>query len=81
VDVRVRVDPVESRPLGDGTLRLGARSLEIVEESGRRFEITSEVTALAPGRVLEVRLEAPGLDGTSRFELQARDGSTAVSQP
>jgi uncharacterized protein YndB with AHSA1/START domain len=71
---------VESRPLGDGTLRVGARSLEIIEEGGRRVEMTSEVTALDPGRVLEVRLEAPGLIGTSRFELQARGAATMVSQ-
>jgi uncharacterized protein YndB with AHSA1/START domain len=50
----------ESRPMGDGVLRVGARSVEVVTAMGQTMEIESEVTALDPYRMLGVRITYPG---------------------
>ncbi len=72
---------VESRPLGDGGLRVGARSVETIEEGDRRSEMTTEVVALDPARLLAVRLESGVLTGRNRLELwPAGDGATLLRQ-
>ncbi|HXV77089.1 MAG TPA: SRPBCC family protein [Candidatus Polarisedimenticolaceae bacterium] len=72
---------VESRPLGDGRIRVGARSTEVIEERGRRTELQSEIVALDPGRRLAVRLSSPFLTAENAFTLDASDdGATVVSQ-
>jgi uncharacterized protein YndB with AHSA1/START domain len=71
---------VESRPLGDGVLRVGARSVDVVEQGGRRVEMQTEVLALEPGRLLEVSIEAPFLTGSNRFALSAEEGGTRLAQ-
>ncbi|GIE92947.1 SRPBCC family protein [Paractinoplanes rishiriensis] len=60
----------ESRPLGDRVMRVGARSIEVVEAQGRTMEIVSEVTALDPDRMLAVRITYPGAGDTDMvYEL------------
>lgn len=54
----------ESRPLGDRVMRVGARSIEVVEAQGRTVEITSQVTALDTDRALAVRITYPGAGDT-----------------
>jgi uncharacterized protein YndB with AHSA1/START domain len=62
----------ESRPLGDRVMRVGAKSIEVVEARGRMIEITSEVTALDGDRALGVRVTYPGAGDTDMFyELTA----------
>jgi hypothetical protein len=49
----------ESRPLGDGVMRVGAKSIEVVQARGKTFEMISEVTALDGERALSVRITYP----------------------
>jgi uncharacterized protein YndB with AHSA1/START domain len=60
----------ESRPLGDGVLRVGATSIEVVEARGKMVEILSEVTRLVEDRALSVRITYPGAGDTDMaYEL------------
>jgi uncharacterized protein YndB with AHSA1/START domain len=60
----------ESRPLGDRVMRVGAKSIEVVEAHGRMIEIISEVTALNEDRALSVRITYPGAGDTDMtYEL------------
>ena len=54
----------ESRPLGDRVMRVGAKSIEVVEAHGKMIEIISEVTALDPDQALGVRITYPGAGDT-----------------
>jgi uncharacterized protein YndB with AHSA1/START domain len=69
----------ESRPLGDRVMRVGARSIEVVEARGKTVEITSEVTALDEDRALSVRITYPGAGDTDMtYELTPASGGTEV---
>ena len=69
----------ESRPLGDRVLRVGARSIEVVEARGKTIELTSEVTALEEDRALSVRITYPGAGDTDMtYELTPAPGGTQV---
>ena len=60
----------ESRPLGDRVMRVGAKSIEVVEAHGKMIEIISEVTALDEDRALSVRITYPGAGDTDMaYEL------------
>jgi uncharacterized protein YndB with AHSA1/START domain len=69
----------ESRPMGDGAMRVGARSIEVVQAHGKSMEIISEVTALDPDRALSVRITYPGAGDTDMaYELTAVAHGTDV---
>jgi uncharacterized protein YndB with AHSA1/START domain len=70
---------VESRPLDDGVLRVGARAREVVEENGKRFEMESEVVGLEPNRTLEVSLRHPSMECVNRYQLEPEDSHTRVT--
>lgn len=60
----------ESRPQGDGVMRVGARSVEVVEARGKLVEMVSEVTAFDADRSLSVRVTYPGAgDADMTYEL------------
>ena len=60
----------ESRPIGDGVMRVGAQSIDVVQANGKMIEIISEVTALDPDRALSVRITYPGAGDTDMaYEL------------
>lgn len=60
----------ESRPLGDGVMRVGAKSIEVVQARGKAVDITSEVTAVQEDRALSVRITYPGAGDTDMaYEL------------
>lgn len=71
---------VESRPLEPAVLDVGARSIEVVEEGGRRSEMTTTVRALEPPTLLEVEIESPMLKGTNRLEVTATAQGSRVRQ-
>jgi uncharacterized protein YndB with AHSA1/START domain len=62
----------ESRPLGDRVMRVGARSVEVVEAHGKTVEIISEVTALEEDRALGVRITYPGAGDTDMTYVLTR---------
>jgi uncharacterized protein YndB with AHSA1/START domain len=69
---------VESIPVGDGRLVVGARSREVIEDNGRRFTLDSEVVGLEPGRLLAVSLTGDMFDFTSRYRLDSAGPTTRV---
>lgn len=68
----------DSRPVTAGGLRKGARSIEIIEENGKRFEMETEILDLDPGRLLEVAIRSRILDGTSRYRLSSNASGTLL---
>lgn len=69
----------ESRPQGDAVMRVGARSIEVVEERGKLVEMVSEVTAFETDRALSVRVSYPGAgDADMTYELAPAVGGTDV---
>lgn len=60
----------ESRPLGDGMMRVGAKSIEVVEARGKLVEMVSEVIAQDGERAFTVRVTYPGAGDTDMtYEL------------
>jgi uncharacterized protein YndB with AHSA1/START domain len=70
---------VESTPMGDSTLRVGAKSREVIEENGRRFEMQSEVLRLEANRLLEVSLQNDFGQTISRYQLEPDNGRTRLT--
>lgn len=69
----------ESRPQGDGVMRVGARSTEVVEVRGKTVEMVSEVTAVEVNRALSVRITYPGAgDVDMTYELTPVTHGTEV---
>jgi len=73
-------DLVESRSLDDGPMRVGARSIEVIQDGGKRLDVPAEVTALEPGRFVEIRMDSPGGPVTSRTDIAATATGSAVVQ-
>jgi uncharacterized protein YndB with AHSA1/START domain len=71
---------VESRPEGDGQVRLGARSVEVVHEGGRTMQMTAEIVELIPDSIVANRLEAADGQYLSRFELRDVGPACRVAQ-
>jgi uncharacterized protein YndB with AHSA1/START domain len=70
---------VESTPIGDSTLRVGAKSREVVEENGRRFEMQSEVLRFEANRLLEVSIQNDFGQTISRYQLEPDNGRTRLT--
>jgi uncharacterized protein YndB with AHSA1/START domain len=69
----------ESRPQGDGVMRVGAKSIEVVEARGKLVEMVSEVTALDVDRALSVRITYPGAgDVDMTYELTPATQGTGL---
>ncbi len=71
---------VESRPEGDGQVRLGARSVEVVRQGGRTTQMVAEIVELIPESVVANRLEASDGQYLSRFELREAGPACRVTQ-
>lgn len=71
---------VESRPEGDGQVRLGARSVEVLRQGGRTTEMAAEIVELVPDSVVANRLEAADGHYLSRFELRDVGSACRVTQ-
>lgn len=72
---------VESRPVGDGALRVGARAVEIVEEGGRRMEMASVVTAVEARKRLVVEIQNDFALMENEFQLEPGvNGQTKLTQ-
>lgn len=69
---------VDSIPDDRGGLRVGARSTELVDLDGRRWEIRSEVTALEPGRRIVLHMTADGFEDDTEYSLQEQGGATVL---
>ena len=69
----------ESRPQGDGVMRVGATSIEVVEARGKAVEMVSEVIAWEVDRSLSVRVTYPGAgDADMTYELTPGTNGTEV---
>ncbi len=68
--------------LDDGSLKVGARSLETLREGKRTYVMETEVTALETNRLLGVRLvmrEGPGLEVDAVYTLAPEGEATRLS--
>src|SRR5258708_7735998 len=70
---------VDSIPQDRGGLRVGARSKELVDLDGRRWEIASEVTALTPPRRIKLHMVADDFEDDSEYLLEEHAGVTVVT--
>jgi uncharacterized protein YndB with AHSA1/START domain len=70
---------IEFRPLDEGP-QLGSRAIQVVELSGKKWELESEITRYEPPELLEARLVAPnGFESVASYELEEADGRTRVT--
>jgi uncharacterized protein YndB with AHSA1/START domain len=70
---------VDSIPENGGGLRVGARSKEIVELDGRRWEIGSQITALEPPRRIVLHMTTAEFEDDTEYLLTEHDGVTEVT--
>ena len=70
---------VESTALTEGGARVGARSREVVEERGQRFELETGITRYAPNEVLQARITSKGFETLSTYRLQEDSGRTRLT--
>ena len=68
----------EARLLGDGPLGEGSRVARVASFMGRKVEYVNEVTALEPGRVLEMRSVKAPFPMHITYSFEDRDGRTLV---
>lgn len=71
---------LESRPEGDGGVRLGARSIEVIRGGGRTSLVPAEIIELTPDSVVASRLDTPDGPFVSRFELDDLPAGCRVTQ-
>ncbi len=70
---------VDSLPEDGGGLRVGARSKEIVNLDGRRWEIGAQITALEPDRRLALHLVADEFEDDTEYLLEEHGGVTMLT--
>ena len=70
---------VESTPLTEGGLRVGARSREVVQVGEERTEMEVEITALRKNERLEARITSKHFEVNSRYILSEKSGKTRVT--
>lgn len=70
---------VDSVPEDGGGLRVGARSKELIDLDGRRWEIGSQVTALETDRRLALHLVADGFEDDTEYLLEEQAGVTRLT--
>lgn len=69
---------VDTIPEDRGGLRVGARSTELVDLDGHRWEIRSQVTALEPGRRIALHMVADGFEDDTEYVLEEQGGTTVL---
>jgi uncharacterized membrane protein len=68
----------EARLLGDGPVGEGSRVARVASFMGRKVEYVNEVTALEPGRLLEMRSVKAPFPMHITYTFEERDGGTEV---
>jgi uncharacterized protein YndB with AHSA1/START domain len=69
---------VEARPLTDGPVGPGSRSIDVIRENGREMELHTEITRYEPPNAVFVAIRAGGMDAISEYQLEPRDAGTIV---
>jgi len=69
----------ETRILTEGGLRVGARSIDVIESGGERYEMETEITALEQNRLLTARIVHESFTSLVSYELEELDGRTTVT--
>ena len=69
---------VEFRPLDEGP-QLGSRAIQVVDVSGRRWELESEIVGFEPPRRLEARLRHKGFESLAEYRLEPAGVGTRVT--
>lgn len=69
---------LEFRPLGPGP-ELGSRAIQVVEISGRPWEIQSEIVRYDPPRELEARLTHKTFESVASYRVEPAGGGSTLS--
>lgn len=69
---------VDSVPLNGDSLRVGARTKEIINADGERFDMEMELTGLEMNRLLAFNMTNEMFDQQGKYELTETNGSTTV---
>jgi uncharacterized protein YndB with AHSA1/START domain len=70
---------IGSEPIGSAEVRVGARSHDIIEAEGKRFEVETEIVELRPGERLAVRITSSSHDQDDSYDLHARGDATELT--
>ena len=70
---------VEARPLTEGAVGRGSKSIDVIRENGREMQMHTEITRYEPPGALSVAIRAPGMDAVSEYRLEGRDGGATAS--
>jgi hypothetical protein len=63
---------------GDGVLRPGMKSLDLMESFGHTVEVTAEVVRVEEGRSVELRLSSKVFDGGARYLIEPREAGVTL---
>lgn len=69
---------VDTEPLTEGGLTVGARSREHIEMDGRKFTMETVITSLEPNRSLGVNVSGPDILVHALYELTPVNGATRL---
>ncbi|MCG3179416.1 MAG: hypothetical protein BIFFINMI_01751 [Phycisphaerae bacterium] len=70
----------ETRPLDSLGLSAGARSVDVMEIDGRRYELNVRIVKVEPPSLLQLKLEGEGFQSTVTYMLQdAESGGTTLT--
>ncbi len=69
---------VDSVPLNGDSLRVGARTKEIINADGERFDMEMELTGLEMNRLLAFNMTNEMFDQKGQYQLTEANGSTTV---
>jgi uncharacterized protein YndB with AHSA1/START domain len=66
--------------LGDGALGVGSRVRQVLEVSGRTFDVQLEITRYDPPHGAETRFSTNGIDLVNDYRLEANGAGTRLTQ-
>jgi uncharacterized protein YndB with AHSA1/START domain len=61
---------VEARPLTDGPIGVGTRSIDVIRDGSRVMEFETEITSYEPPHAMTVRIRASGMEAASHYRLE-----------
>jgi uncharacterized protein YndB with AHSA1/START domain len=66
--------------LGDGALAIGSRVRQVLEVSGRTFDVQLEITRYDPPHGAETRFSTNGIDLVNDYRLEPNGAGTRLTQ-
>ena len=70
---------VEARPLTEGAIGPGSKSIDVIRENGREMLLETEILRYEPPAVVSVAIRTSGMDAVSEYHLDGRGPATTAS--